>query len=631
MSSKTDEAARTRLLRRALYALVLGVAAALRFANLGFSPSTPWARPDEEIFAAVALGLFTDPNPHVGHTGWPELFFWATHGVQRLLAARLALEFGAVPHLGCLFVLDPARLIVPARAMSACFGVATVALVMRLGFLAAPRLASPGERHAIALGAGWLYAVNVLAMRDAHFAVSDTALVFFFVGMLVAVAQGLDRGRPVDFLVAGVALGLAISTKWTGLTFAVVPVLALGVKVARHGLSFWPFAPEERPAWRSGAALMLGLAGAVGAFVLTSPSVLDEPGQYWEGLFSHQMRYDPNNYQAFSFRAHATPTPGFVQHAIISFPFAWGWPLVVVSALACLHGLWRGARWREAMPALLATFALLFWVAVVGRTTMNFARYSLPAHPPLAALSAITIHALARWLERAALRVPALAVRFAHGALAPSAVAFVAILAALSAEPTVRSVDYVRVLGLNDTRELARAWLLENAPEARLDTLGGYGRLYAVESRLVARCEALLPPALHRPVPRLDFPADQSVQTNESRASWRPTASAALYPVLFRGSPPPLRSPFVVDSRPYLPCGQETVRYDGTDPPERCYRERARFGPGELPCDAVFDEQDHFYVPLWGYAGLRNQGPTVRIFENVCSTPRSGLERMRDE
>lgn len=614
-------ARRARLVRLGLYALVLGVAGWLRLTHLGFAPSTPWARPDEEIFAAVGLGLFADPNPHVGHTGWPELFFWATHWVQRALAVGWTAEAGGTtPHLGCLFVLEPWRFILPARALSAVFGWITVALVMRLAFLVAPRDAGPGDRHAVALTAGWLYAINVLAMRDAHFAVSDTALVCFLVWMLVAVAQGMLRGKRRDFLFAGVALGLAISTKWTGLSFAAVPVLALVVRIARHGISLWPFAPEERPAWDSFLALVLGLVGTLGAFVAGSPSVLDEPEQYWDGLFTHAMRYDPNNYQAFSFRAHAEETPGLVQHASVSFPFAWGWPLVGLGAFACLHGLVAGLRKKDAMPALLGFFALFFWAAVVGRTTMNFARYSLPAHPVVAVLVALTLFSVAR-AARPKL-ASFLAARGSGAALAPS-LALAVPLALLTAEPTVRSFDYVRILGLNDTRELARDWILANAPDARFDTLGGYGRLYAVEDHLADRCEALLPEGFRSPVPRLEFRTDQSVQTTEAPASWRNTVGAALYPVLFRGSPPPLRAPWIVVSRPYLPCGQETVRYDGADPPERCYEERARFEPGELACDAVFDEQDHFYAPLWGHAGLRNLGPSIRIYENVCESRRA--------
>ncbi len=608
--------ARVSWLLVALYAGVVAIAGWLRLTHLGFAPSTPWARPDEEIFAAVGLGLFSDSDPRVGQTGWPELFFWAHHLVERLIDARLTATLGAEPHLGCLFVLDPARFLVPARLMSALLGWASVPLVMRLGFLVAPKRSTRIDRHAIALAAGSLYAVNVLATRDAHFAVSDTALIFFLLWMLVAVARGDKRGRAIDFLSSGVALGLAISTKWTGLAFAAVPVLLLALRVRRHGITLSPFAPERRAAFGNGLALVLGLLGTALAFGLTSPTAITEPSVYWHGLFTHAMRYDPNNLQGFSYRADAPMTYGLVQHALVSFPFAMGWPLTLVGLGACVHALALGARRGERVLGLLGFFALFFWAVVVGRTTMNFARYSLPAHPVIAVLVAVSLHALA---TRLAPRLAPLLGRAARGRrLAPEA-ALASLVLALGAEPTLRSIDYVRILGLTDTRELARAWLLEHAAGVPVETLGGYGRLYAVERRLADRCEALLPEGLARDVPLLDFRGDQSLATSASRASWRETANAALYPVLFRGTPPPsLRSRFVVVSRAYLPCDQETVRYDGTDPPADCYVERARFSPGELACDAQFDEQDHFYAPLWGYAGLEHLGPSIRIYENVC-------------
>lgn len=616
------------------HAVVVVVAAVLRFTHLGFAPSTPWARPDEEIFAAVAAGLFADSNPHVGHTGWPELFFWAHHAVQRVLLAYWTWAEGAEPHLGCVFVLEPWRLILPARAMSAAFGVVTVPLVAWLAYLAAPRESLREERQLVALVAGLFYAVNVLAMRDAHFAVSDTALVAFFTAMLVAVARGMALGRKRDFLAAGVALGLAISTKWTGLSFGMMPFFALIVRLRRHGITLLP--GGRNVAARGNLwAIALGVIGLVGAFVLTSPSVLDEPRQYWDGLFSHAMRYDPNNYQAFSFRAHTHATPGFVQHGTISYPFAFGWPLTVVSVAAALWALVRGVKTQDPMRFLLGLFVFFFWGAVVGRTTMNFARYSLPVHPVFAVLAALALldvaksarlYALRELLAKTVVTRVATVPPFA-GLSADAAGGAVVVLGAtllLAAEPTWRSIDYVRILGLTDTRELARSWMIEHAPDVATETLGGYGRLYAIEHRLDARCTELVPASFRAEEPILDYRVDQSAHTTSARTSWRDTAGAALYPVLFRGSPPRLRSPWVVVSRAFLPCGQETVRYDGQDPDPACYVERAHFGPGDVACGAQYDEQDHFYAPLWGYAGLENLGPSVSIYENVCMARATG-------
>ncbi|MCS6858078.1 MAG: phospholipid carrier-dependent glycosyltransferase [Sandaracinaceae bacterium] len=597
------------------YFAISVIAGLLRFYHLSFAPSTPWGRPDEEIFASVALGLFTDPNPHVGHTGWPELFFWVHHLVQRVLLAWWSMKEGDL-HLGCAFALNPSRFIIPVRFVSAAVGWATVLLVMRLGFLVSP-LRSPTERHAIALVAGWLYATNVLAVRDAHFAVSDTTLIFFFLWLLIAIAQGLHRGAMSDFIKAGVALGLAISTKWTGLTFAFVPLLAIAIRIAQHGLAPWPFGAFLRPAKLNSIAILLGASFALVAFIATSPSALSEPQAYWQGIRSHLMRYDPAGYQAMSYRMGTQIVPGWLDHLRTSLPFAYGTLLTWFGLLSAAFSIFFASR-REAMVAILGLFTFFFWFGVVGRTTLNFVRYSFPMHPPLAVLSAWALCTISRSIS---FGITALAK--SQKALNPAKTRWPALalpLFFLSLEPTLRSIACTWMLGLTDTRELAVEWLRRNVPDKPIESMGGYGRLYAVEKRLAERCEALLPPSWRTWVPRLDHPFDQSAFANPHPSSWRPTAQAALYPVLYRGTPPPaLTSPILAISRAYLPCHVPTVRYDGTDPPP-CYVERARFEPGELNCDARFDEQDHFYAPLWGFQGLKHIGPVVRIYENQCQS-----------
>jgi hypothetical protein len=91
-------------------------------------------------------------------------------------------------------------------------------------------------------------------------------------------------------------------------------------------------------------------------------------------------------------------------------------------------------------------------------------------------------------------------------------------------------------------------------------------------------------------------------------------------PVIFRGTPPPLRAPWLVVGRAVLPCDVPTVRYDGTDPPA-CFTLQATFSPGVPRCGAAYDEQDHFYAPLWGWGELERMGPEIRIFRNDCNVP----------
>jgi len=107
-------------------------------------------------------------------------------------------------------------------------------------------------------------------------------------------------------------------------------------------------------------------------------------------------------------------------------------------------------------------------------------------------------------------------------------------------------------------------------------------------------------------------------------AGRKPTVGAAFRPVIFRGNPPPLRAPWLAIGRAVLPCDVPTVRYDGTDPPS-CYTLQATFSPGTPRCGAAYDEQDHYYAPLWGWGpDLDRTGPEVRIYRNECGARAPG-------
>ena len=80
-------------------------------------------------------------------------------------------------------------------------------------------------------------------------------------------------------------------------------------------------------------------------------------------------------------------------------------------------------------------------------------------------------------------------------------------------------------------------------------------------------------------------------------------------------------------SRPWLPC-QAAEPYGSFAPPD-CYREVARFEPEGIACDAVWDDQDAFYLPLWGFARpwsrsspeATRSGPAITIYRSECGPP----------
>ena len=87
MSRLLDRLLKPKLL---LWSILLG-AIGLRLAGIAFASSTPVGRPDEEIFAVEALGMFVRPYGRL-FTGWPDLAFKLWHAVvwaERAYIARL--------------------------------------------------------------------------------------------------------------------------------------------------------------------------------------------------------------------------------------------------------------------------------------------------------------------------------------------------------------------------------------------------------------------------------------------------------------------------------------------------------------------------------------------------------------
>lgn len=144
------------------------------------------------------------------------------------------------------------------RALTALFDVGTVLIVFLLG----RALFNP----AVGLVAAALLAVNVMHIQLAHFFTADPYLTFFvalavYLLVLAAKQEPGNRRRPIYVLVASVAVGLAVGSKFS----AILLVLPLAVAIyLDSGRTFW-----RRSLWLLAALLLAGLT-----FVVTNPFAL---------------------------------------------------------------------------------------------------------------------------------------------------------------------------------------------------------------------------------------------------------------------------------------------------------------------------------------------------------------------
>ena len=389
---------------RAGLALLLLVAFHLR--SRGVSHGLPYVyNVDENAhFVPTAIGLF-------GH-GWDPDYFVNPPAYTYLLHLVLLVAYGGREAVSASFASDPSGVFELARLTSAALGAIAVGLL----YLAGARLF---DRRVGMLAAGVL-TVAFLPVFYGHLGLNDSPTLAPVCLALAGIAGVLRGGRRRDFAMAGVGLGLACATKYTG----GIVLLAL-VAAAAH-----------RRAWPAlaGAGVL-----ALVTFVVANPYAVLDFDAFWEGI-----RHQSEASGEVGGKLGLTASSGFAYYAWV-LTWGLGW-VPALAALGGAVGLWlrdRAAFWTL-VPAVVAF--LLF----MGIQERYFGRWLMPILPVLCLLAA--------WA--AVVAVDALAHRWPAAGPSLAAVAIVA----LCAQGVVASVHIGFTLQREDTRNQARAWMVKNIP-----------------------------------------------------------------------------------------------------------------------------------------------------------------------
>jgi 4-amino-4-deoxy-L-arabinose transferase-like glycosyltransferase len=375
----------------------------------GLRQGLPYAyNADENAhFLPHAIGMFghdLDPGYYVN----PPAYTYLLHVI-------LALGYGGRLAVGEVFATDPTQLWTMARATSAGLGTIAVGFL----FLAGRRLAGP----AVGLLAAGLLAVAFLPVFYSHLALNDVPTLAPLCLSLWGAAGVLRSGRPLDYAIAGLGLGLAAATKYTG-GIVLLALLAAAV-------------PQGRSAVRG---LVLAGAVALTAFLVANPYAILDHRAFLDGL-SHQS--DASREAAG--KLGLSEESGWLYY-LWSFGWGFGWVPIAVAFVA-LPLLAFARRW--ALLAFLGPAPVLF-VAFMGSQERFFGRWLMPVLPFVCLLAAI---GAAMLVTAATRRSPA---------LRPTLAALVTV--ALCGQGLVYSLHDGRVLSREDTRGLTRAWLVQNVP-----------------------------------------------------------------------------------------------------------------------------------------------------------------------
>jgi hypothetical protein len=364
-------------------------------------------------FVPRAIAFFShDYNPQ---------YFLNPPAYSYLLHIVFELWYGSGDAVSRAFTTDPTSVFVLARVVAAVLGTVAVWLT----YLAGERLFG----RAVALLGAAIFAVAYLPAFYSHLALNDVPALAPVALSLYGVAGVLRRGWRRDYVLAGVGIGLAAATKYTG---GITLVCLLGAAVA-DGLG--------GAAAVAGRRLLLALLVALLAFVVANPYAVLDFSAFQAGVATQQSLAggsDPG-------KLGLTPASGTAYY-LWTFTWGLGW----VPSLAAIGGAVLLLIRRRLTMALVLLPAPVAFVLFMGDQQRFFGRWLLPVFPVVALLGAYGLVELARWLGHTG-RLPLRAAGL-----------LVTVLALGQGLATVIHND--AVLSGPDTRNLARAWMVNHIP-----------------------------------------------------------------------------------------------------------------------------------------------------------------------
>jgi 4-amino-4-deoxy-L-arabinose transferase-like glycosyltransferase len=286
--------------------LILGLGLFLRLWNLDYPV---WKQPDEQNIVDRALLLgHSGLNP--GWFAYPSLFLYVLFAADAAFYAGGSLLgiFTSPEQFAAFYFSHPLLFHLIARGLILACGMASLVVVFRIG--------CAGWGPGVGLAAAGILAVSPVWVDFSRLAKQDMLMVLLLLVAAYGVLRSLEEEGRGWLWTAGVAVGLAASTKYTA-----------GMGVAWLLLAAW--------IRRRGRAALVEGVGALGlaalAFVAGTPyAVLD-----WSTFRS--------NFTSMANLMHGTwygaeDRQGYTFYLFRAFPWALGWPGTFLGILGCEIG-----------------------------------------------------------------------------------------------------------------------------------------------------------------------------------------------------------------------------------------------------------------------------------------------------
>jgi hypothetical protein len=566
---------------RLLLGLILVAGLALRVWNNDYGLPYVWGIDEGSHFASRAVEMFwqdLDPGYYQNPAAYTYLVYALLRAMYGPFGFLFDLPFGNVTEQ---FSKDPSEIWVAARTLAAVLCVAGAAAT----YWAARRLW--GVREGLVAAA--VVAFAFLPVAYSRVAVTDVGSLAGMALALYGAVRVHEDGRLRDYAFAGASAGLAVAFKYTaGLALLPLAIAALGRLRADRGRAL------------GGLAAGVGLAAA--AFAALNPYLFGSFADWWSDLRDQAEV------------AADQPKPGQDEGGIAYYLDSLTWGLGWAASLAAAAGAALELR-RDALRGLILACVPLVLFVYLSLQARYFGRWLLPAYPALAMLCAVGV-------VRAAELVPT-----GHRPRLLPGASLALITAIVLAQPLAADLRTAQVLGREDTREQARAWLAERfPPELRVAIEPAVpGRYYR------SNPEGRLPDWLSRCPPRRDWslPGWSYAGAGGARVCvrYKPGQFARPDGGVRASAYHLVLSPAVIDDyRLYGYClvvTLDVVRqraldtdaqrvhayYRRLERESRLVAEFSPYDPGEGPVPFSFDLSYNYYPTQY-----QRPGPTVRIY-----------------
>jgi hypothetical protein len=395
-------------------ALMVLLAVAFGLRVWGIKQGLPYSYNSDEAahFVPRAIAFsWHDLNPH---------YFLNPPAYSYLLHIVFELWFGSGDAVARTYTTDPTTVFVVARLVAATLGTVAVGFT----YLAGARL----FHRAIGLIAAAIMTVAFLPVFYSHLALNDVPTLAPVALALYGAAGVVRFGRRRDYILSGVAIGLAAATKYTG-GFVLACLLVAAVQDGAGGSML-----------QSARRFALAVGIAVVAFIVANPYALLSFNEFRSGVS-----------QQASLAAGEDPVKlGSHGNGVAYYMWTLTWGFGWVPTVAAFGGAALLVARRRIGMGLMLIPAPIAFVIFMGNQQRFFGRWLMPIFPILALLAAYGTYELVRWMTRRRMARPP--------------VAFAVATALLLAQGLVMAVHNDQVLSRPDTRNVLRAWMVSHVP-----------------------------------------------------------------------------------------------------------------------------------------------------------------------